>query len=425
MEVKPKFWETVDQGDPAGKAPLIEPWKQVALDPNCIGAWTVTGDINGDGQVEIVTARNVNVEDVHYTSAVVAQNLDGEVLWRWGDPSIGRRGLHHDVACQIYDWDGDGVNEVILCTKDYLVELDGATGKERRRLPIATNATDCLVFANLSGRQRATEVLVKDRYDQIWALDYSGKLLWTVHKPGGFLTAHQPVIMDIDGDGRDEIMSGYAMLNPDGQVRWTLENIEVPHMDCCRVLRRGKTPRDWCLALTTCADHRLLAIDGTGKLIWEVGGHHFESIDIGRIYPDRSTKQLTVDLVDLDALWVLDENGDLLGQIKAHSCRFHTLVDWNGDGYDEIVLSNCRGIFDSQGKRIRTFAIGVQEDIHGGEQPTEGSIGNFVLRGDMDGDGVPDITITAPHMVYIFKNENGRRPEKDTALGCGTNFTLY
>ena len=100
----------------------------------------------------------MNVGDVHYTSAVVAQRLDGQVLWRWGNPNIGRRGLHHDVACQIYDWDGDGTKEVVVATKGYLVELDGATGKERRRLPIPPDATDCLLFANLSGHQRATDV---------------------------------------------------------------------------------------------------------------------------------------------------------------------------------------------------------------------------------------------------------------------------
>jgi hypothetical protein len=81
---------------------------------------------------------------------VAAHDLDGRVLWVWGNPNTGRRGLHHDVACQIHDWDGDGRNEVVVCTEGYLVELDGATGKERRKIPIPPNATDCLVFANLS-----------------------------------------------------------------------------------------------------------------------------------------------------------------------------------------------------------------------------------------------------------------------------------
>ncbi len=146
MSLHSVAFKSIDDGDPACQAPLIRPWRTVPLDPEYSGAWVVLGDIDGDGQVEIVSARNVNEGDVHYTSAVAAQRLDGSVLWRWGDPHIGRRGLHHDVACQIYDWDGDGAQEVMLCTRDALVELDGATGRERRRLPIPPEATDCLVL---------------------------------------------------------------------------------------------------------------------------------------------------------------------------------------------------------------------------------------------------------------------------------------
>ena len=165
---------------------LIQPWRQFTLDPDYSGAWIVAGDLDGDGQVEIVSARNVDHDDVHYTSAAVAQRLDGSVLWRWGDPTVGRKKLHHDVACQIYDWDGDGRNEVVLATAGFLIELDGSTGVERRRFPLPKDATDCLVFANLSGGPRATDVLVKTRYTQIWAFNREGRQLWTVENPGGY-----------------------------------------------------------------------------------------------------------------------------------------------------------------------------------------------------------------------------------------------
>ena len=115
--------------------------------------------------------------------------------------------------------------------------------------------------------------------------------------------------------------------------------------------------------ITSCGSgNKLLAVDGNGKTQWEIGGHHFESIDIGRIHPQRSGPQILVDLVDTNALWVVDENGELLGQLKAGYSRFHTLVDWNGDGYDEIVVPHERGVFDFQGRRIATFAMEGQKD---------------------------------------------------------------
>jgi hypothetical protein len=66
-----------------------------------------------------------------------------------------------------------------------------------------------------------------------------------------------------------------------------------------------------------------------------------------------------------------------------------------------------------------------QNDLYGGNPPAEGEVGHIVLRGDMDGDGVLDITITAPYRVYVFRNVKGRRPEGPSTLGCGVNFTLY
>ena len=435
MATKPAFFDQVDPGESAGGVPLVQPWRVVPLDPDYSGAWVLAGDLDGDGQVEIVSARNVNVGDIHYTSAVVAQALDGRVLSRWGDPHVGRRGLHHDVACQVHDWDHDGRAEVILCTAGFLVELDGAPGAERRRLPLPPDATDCLVFADLGGRGWASDVLVKTRYSQIWALNHAGNLLWTVQKPAGFPTAHQPVPVDVDGDGRDEILAGYAMLNPDGQVRWTVtgewRTVGSGHFDCGRVLRRGATPPDWRLVFTCCAHKRLIAVDGNGRVCWDVLGHHFESIDIGHVHPQRPGLQLLVDLVPPAAghrnypLWLLNEDGELLGQLLVDYGRFHTLADWNGDGLDELVVPHARGLFDWRGERMATFAIAPQADVYGGQPREQGEIGHIVLRGDMSGGGDPDLILTGPNAVYVYRNEKRRRTTPGGALGSGTNFTLY
>ncbi len=435
MPSKPTLFDTTDPGvqDPGSRT--LTPWRRVPLDPEYSGAWVVAGDLDGDGQAEIVSARNVNTVDVHYTSAVVAQRLDGSVLWRWGDPSIGRRGLHHDVACQIHDWDGDGRPEVVLCTQGFLVELDGVSGRERRRIPIPPEATDCLVFADLSGRGRPTDVLVKTRYTQIWALDSAGRQLWTVQKPGGFLTAHQPLPVDVDGDGREEILAGYALLGADGAVRWVLEDggrfRGGGHMDCARVLRRGPRPADCVLVLTCCGHLRLMAVTGEGRILWELGGHHFESIDLGRVTPARPGVQLLVDVVptpghnDQNELWLVGEDGQWLGRIRAEYTRFHALVDTDGDGLDEIVLPHSRGVFQGDGRRTGTLLMESQPDLYGGRPAAEGEIGNIVRCGDFDGDGVADAAVTAPESVCILRSARPAGSPPRAPLGTGLNATLY
>jgi len=422
------YFDTEDVGKPDSNVLLIRPWKIIALDPEYAGQWMVAADVDADGEVEIVSAENVNEGDVHYTSTAVAQKLDGSVLWQWGDPDVGRKNWHHDVACQVHDWNGDGRNEVVLCTKGFVVELDGATGRELRRIPIAEDATDCLVFCNLSGGDNSTDILVKDRYRRIWAYNQQGKLLWTVKDPGGFRTAHQPVPIDIDGDGRDEIMAGYAMLNHDGSVRWVFESRKVDqsrgHLDCARVVRHGILAEDFRIVLTCCGANNIALVDGNGKTLWEVSGHHFESIDVGRVIPDHPGRHIVVDIdhrpYGKSPIWVLDEKGGLLGQMVTDYSRHHCLLDWTGDGIDEILVAHKGGLYNDRGKRIGTFgAPGV--DV----SETRTKYEKSMLIGDMTADGIPDVVIATPHAVYIYRNTHGRKPDRPVPLGTEFNFTLY
>ena len=427
---QPLYFDVKDTGKPADNAPVIEPWKIIALDPEYGGQWVVINDVDGDGEVEIVSAKNVNKNDVHYTSTAVAQKLDGSVLWRWGNPAIGRKSWSYDVACQIYDWDCDRKNEVVLCTKGYLVELDGATGRERRKIAISDEATDCIVFCNLTGGNRPTDVLVKNRYHQIWAYNRTGNLLWTIKDPGGYRTAHQPRPIDIDGDGRDEIMAGYAMLNPDGSIRWVFKSKKVEqergHLDCCRVVHRGEKPEDFRLAITCCGANNVAFIDGNGKVYWEISGHHFESIDVGQVIPNHKAAQLLVDIdhqpLGKSPLWVLDERGNLLGRIVTDYSRHHHLLDWTGDRVNEIMVAHNGCIYNDKGKCISVFAAPRPTKNGSADEST---YERSILTGDMTGDGVPDVVLATPEGVYIFKNKNGLKPDKPVPLGTGINFTLY
>ena len=351
----------------------------------------------------------------------------GHLFGRWGDPNVGRKKLHHDVACQIYDWDGDGRNEVVLCTKGFLVELDGTTGKQRRRLPLPKDAGDCLTFANFSGNRRPTDVMVKTRYGQIWALDHDWNLLWTVANPGGHRTAHQPVPVDLDGDGRDEVMAGYAMLGADGSVRWVVKskNVDIRrgHLDCCRVLRAAEKPEDFRLALTYCGANNIAVVDGLGRTVWEQSGHHFESINVGKICRDVPGLQLAVDIDHRPQgegpLWVFDEHGNHLGRIMTDYARHHALIDWTGDGTESILVAQGRGLYDGHGRRIATFAMDNPETPDPAEM--------LAMVGDFTADGIPDVLLTTRDCstVYIYRNQHGRKPKTKAPLGTEVNFTLY
>jgi len=415
----------------------ISPWKSIPLDPVFGGEWIVAGDVDGDGEVEIVSARNHNAGDVHFTSSVVVHKLDGSVLWRWGRADPGRFLLHHDVACQVYDWDGDGDQEVIVATDQAVVEIDGASGQENRRFAIPKEASDCITFCNLTGGPRPTDILVKTRYSQIWAFNRRGEQLWVVETPGGFKTAHQPRPMDIDGDGRDEIMAGFAMLNSDGTLRWALDDKDFPqgkrlaegHLDCARVFSLGSSPSRTTVALTFCGAERMALVQGDGKLLWHLPGRHFESIDVGKVCADREGKQIVVDIPYApryeQPICVFDAQGALVGQILTDSSRFHRLVDWHGKGVESIVVGQPPAMYDgATGRKLAVFETPAHPDSAATRVSEEEAF--ICFKGDMSGDGRPDIIFIDANRatVHIYKNEHGT-PRDDAPLGTGVNWTLY
>lgn len=406
------------------KALTVAPWKRIAFDPLYGGSWVVAGDVDGDGEVEVITARNVNVNDVHYTCTVVAYKMDGSMLWYWGGPGAGRGELHHDVACQIHDWDGDGRQEVIVCDAREVVELDGATGQENRRLSLPhRQATDCLVFCNLQGSSRPTDVLVKTRYSQIWAFDVDWNLLWTAEHPGGYRAAHQPRPMDLDGDGRDEIMAGAVMLDPDGTVRWQIELeqelLKRGHLDCCRVLRRGAEPEDWRLAFTYCGSLCVGVIDGTGRVIWTREGEHYESIDIGNVLPDVPGPQIVVDIDKANwgysPMVVFDEDGNQLARFTTDRSRQHDLVHWRSGDAADIVNAADRTIYDGQGKAVARLTTDPVDRIRS------------AFACDLTGDGREDLLLSSWYgtAAYLYRNPELAKPDPCPPLGTGMNFTYY
>lgn len=436
---RPKLYSVTSDGPSDAPVARITPWRTIQLDPDLRGAWLVAGDLDQDGEAELVSARNHDQDDTHYTSSVVVHRLDGSVLWRWGQAADGRNKLHHDVAAQVYDWDGDGRPEVIVAADQAVIELDGRTGREKRRFPIPAGASDCLVFCNLSGGPRATDVLVKTRYTQIWAFNQSGELLWTVERPGGYLTAHQPLPIDLDGDGRDEVVVGFAVINADGSLRWTLDQgdpqlaagkrLAQGHLDCARLFSRGHHASESTLALSFCGGDRLALVRGDGRTLWSVSGWHFESIDVGRVCRSVAEPQIVVDIPyaphGRQPIWVLDGQGDLLGEILVDESRFHRLVDWYGEGVESIVVGQPPAMFDGEtGRKQAVFEMPLAP----GEEPPDLSQETVIcLKGDMDGDGVPDVIYSTnpAATVYVYRNEQGVRPAAPGPPGTGVNWTLY
>lgn len=245
------------------------------------------GDLDGDGEYDYVIDRkapevpNTNGDLGAGPQYVEAYRRDGTRLWQIDlgpgsrniynispGPSTISVGMYDGVT--VYDLDGDGRSEVVLKvadgvrfpdgttfrdddpTQQHIAVLDGMTGQPRatRQFPsffydqagdfgtqLGIGYGDGTPSIYFWGRNRNTDKSFNDVFaswswkggSQItenWVLPlaqegYSGG------NPDGTQqeASHQMRIVDVDGDGKDEVATGNFMLNGDGTLRYILPGV--------------------------------------------------------------------------------------------------------------------------------------------------------------------------------------------------------
>ncbi|MEV4630042.1 discoidin domain-containing protein [Micromonospora sp. NPDC049523] len=320
------------------------------------GARPLFGDVTGDGRLDIVYMQPHYVADDRYEGALVAAltayDLDGRLLWQAGTPDPRGRNNGSDIPAQVHDVDGDGDNEVVAIMHPggdtrqpgRFMVFEGATGQLVRDFALPDRlAHDAIIFANLSGRNTAQEIILKDRYDTAWALSGDGTLLWT-HRGN---TGHYPWPYDIDNDGRQEVMIGYDMVGPDGQLLW--QHRGDGHADTMWMADiAGDAEPELILGGDAAVAHDLR----TGAELWRNSDIvETQNIMTGDYIPELpGLESLGLDRIDrttngYDGLFLLDEQGGMVWQ-EARTTRGcwgsipEPIHNWTGDYSDLIMVWN-------------------------------------------------------------------------------------
>ena len=367
------------------KYPKMKLAKKIDLKGCGTGRQLRFGHLLGTKEYQMVMAqcqKRVNRDAYGTISCLTAMDLDGNILWQHGEPTdnteIGN--ISADMPMQIYDIDGDGYDEVITAKNFEVLILDGRTGevKKRAKTPYSTAAEDGTIIGvpdgeyafdrinpdgmricNFRGLDKPRDILIKDRYCRVYALNDNLEVMW--HFQSDKNTGHFPFAIDINGDGHDELLVGFNMLDCHGKRLWTMP-FKDDHIDEIVPGRFESGPNKGkkffaCVAGT----QGFILCDFDGNILKKDGIGHAQRVSLANYCPDKPGYEMAV--VNFwghqGIIYFYDSEGNELWEMENElNGNLLTPVNWTGDGQDFILLNadvKRGGMIDGDGVTVVKF----------------------------------------------------------------------
>jgi len=391
-------------------------WKKVSTEGFGVGRNLRFGDLDADGQVDVLIGQVVHhgpKDRNSELSCLTAMTFDGKVLWRVGEPDPWKNNLTNDVAFQIHDLDGDGRNEVVYYMNMELIVADGATGKAKHKT--ATPATpsdvkppynrfgrilvDAMYFCDVRGSGYPRDIIIKTRYTHLWALNDRLEVLWNA----ACKTGHYPFAYDVDSDGKDELAVGYSLLDDDGTFLWSLDSRLRDHADGVAIVRfkPASEPRLLCAA----SDEGLFFADLNGNILKQHYVGHVQNPAIANFRDDLAG----IEAVSINfwgnqgIIHFFNAEGDIYHDFEP--CQHGSMclpVNWTGRSEEYFVLSaNVEegGLFDGWGRRVVTF-------------PADGHPDMCYAVLDITGDCRDEVVVWDPYEIWVYTQHDNPKKER-------------
>lgn len=396
----------------ANPKPLV--WRRISLDDFGVGRNARFGDLNNDGQIDVLLGQVVHhgpKDRNSELSCLTAMTFDGEQLWQVGEADPWKNHLTNDVAFQIHDIDADGRTEVVYCMGMKLIVADGATGETKYTSPTPETPVntkppynkfprilgDSLYFCDLRGTGYDADIIIKDRYLSLWALDAHLNVLWHAQ----CTTGHYPYAYDADDDGKDELMLGYTLFDHNGGKLWSLDDTMKDHADGVAIVpfEPGQPPRLLCAA----SDEGMFFTDMQGNVL----KHHY----LGHVQ-NPAIADFRPDLPGLEAVSInfwgnqgivhfYDADGDVYHDFEPVQHGSMCLpVNWTGRPGEFWVLSpnvTEGGLFDGWGRRVVSF-------------PADGHPDMCYAVVDVTGDAREEIVVWDPSGMWVYTQDDNPLP---------------
>ena len=382
-------------------------------------------DVNDDGRPEIVAIEaQVMALDYIQMARISVFDWDGNLLWQIGEPRETKYRVHGDIAFNVADIDGDGRTEILI-TRDFeILILDGSTGEVKRRAPtplalegredrFERTVGDSFLVCDLRGTGAPNDLILKNRYLEMWAYTCDLKPLWV----RSLNTGHYPRAGDLNDDGRDEVMAGYSLLGRDGHTIWTVPGSDPlrnrypgpEHCDSVLIKRFGEGEDAPVQIAMAASDLGFLLMDANGTVRARRGIGHAQNLGCARFRPDLPGRQFLIRTAwgNQGIYNLFDCHGNLL-LIRELDTSGVMPVNWTGDG--RALILTTEGLLDGNLDPVVPMAEARSA------RP---------MAYDFNGDGVDELFRIEGEELVVYTPESipsdpvrGNRPSL-------TNFNLY
>jgi hypothetical protein len=303
-------------------------------------------DIDGDGRPELVTLQSAGQISSRMEGRIdpldrnlyclTAATLEGEVLWQRGSP-YDREGvpfISHGGTRSLLaeDVDGDGSIEVLTLHAGHLVIYDGENGEEKSSTQLPSDNYITIHTARLDRSGGGLQLICKVNNRSYPPWPYANPMMvlnpdLTVYaEPFAVRGAgHNMVAMDFDGDGLDEVLVGYSMLDNSLDEIWSIDLGEGfdyvgNHADAIAV---SDIDGDGELEVLYSGSRDFFVADLRGHVLWKTDAGHSQVSLAGPWGDDGET--LIILSEKNRGLWGLDPSGRVL---------------WNRPDLNGYVLNN-------------------------------------------------------------------------------------
>lgn len=333
---------------------------------------------------------------------LTAYDFDGNMLWQKGENNntYDTTVISCDLPFQVGDWNNDGYDEIVYSKDFKIIVADFETGREiasfktpltdelMKDRPYKRLNVDAIRFADFEGLGYKGDLIIKDRYENVFALDHNMKPLFRYHLKN---TGHFPYIYDFDNDGYDEMFVGYSMVDHDGTILWSMP-IESDHTDEIIYINTiDNEPKRLYLASGN-EGFNVVNLDGSIYKHNEIG--HAQRISMADYNLDGSLEICVTSFWGANNIcYMFDSNANKVCEYE-FTTNGIVITPVAYDGTHMLAIANSiEGLIDYDLDRVVQF-------------PDDGHPNLCQEAIDIDNDSISEIILWDQHKMYIYKAES-------------------